>query len=146
MKDIETTYDFERVPSGTSSPRLVEKLSRRLVLRRLSGIETGQLAVRDEYGTKLLGGTTDTSGLKVSINVIDQRFYSEIALGGAVGAAEAYMQGYWNCDDLTLLVRLLVRNRNVLDNMDSGAARLSVPLRKLLHRINRNTKRGSRKN
>ena len=41
---------------------------------------------------------------------------------------------------------MLVRNRHVLDNVDSGTARLMAPLRKILHRINRNTRAGSRRN
>jgi cyclopropane-fatty-acyl-phospholipid synthase len=146
MKDIDTTFDFDTASLIAANPRFLEKVSRRLVLRRLTGLETGQLTIRDEYGAEQFGCAQDSSELKVTVNVTDLRFFSEIALGGAIGAAEAYMQGFWSCDDLTRLVRLLVRNREVLDDMDRGTARLSAPLRKLLHRINRNTKRGSRKN
>jgi cyclopropane-fatty-acyl-phospholipid synthase len=56
------------------------------------------------------------------------------------------MLGYWHCDDLTGLIRLLVVNRNVLENLGGGLARLANPLRKALHWINRNTKSGARRN
>jgi len=68
------------------------------------------------------------------------------AFGGSIGAGEAYMQGYWTTNDLTDLVRLLVLNREVLDGMETGLARLTVPAQKVLHWLNRNTQEGSRRN
>jgi cyclopropane-fatty-acyl-phospholipid synthase len=38
-------------------------------------------------------------------------FYSDVVFAGTVGAGEAYINGYWHCDDLTALVRLMVVNR-----------------------------------
>ena len=35
-----------------------------------------------------------------------------VAFAGTVGAGEAYINGYWQCDDLTDLVRLFVVNRD----------------------------------
>jgi cyclopropane-fatty-acyl-phospholipid synthase len=66
--------------------------------------------------------------------------------GGDVGGGEAYINGFWSCDDLTALVRILIRNRPVLDAMDKGWARLTAPARQLFHALHRNTKEGSRKN
>ena len=76
----------------------------------------------------------------------DPRFYSEIAFGGSIGGGEAYMHGYWNCDDLVAVVRLLLQNRQVLDGMEKGIARLTEPLQKLFHWVNRNTHEGARRN
>mgnify|MGYP002737849698 FL=1 len=56
------------------------------------------------------------------------------------------MAGHWDSADLTGLVRLLLQNRAVLDGMEGGLARLSAPLRALLHRARRNTRSGSRRN
>jgi cyclopropane-fatty-acyl-phospholipid synthase len=78
--------------------------------------------------------------------VADPRFYSEVAFGGSIGGGEAFMHGYWQCDDLVALVRLLLRNRAVLDGMEGGAARFTAPLRKLFHWVNRNTHDGARRN
>ena len=57
------------------------------------------------------------------MEVLDPAFYRAVAANGSVGAGEAYMDGLWRCDDLVGLVRLLVRNRNQLDGLESGAAR-----------------------
>ncbi len=40
----------------------------------------------------------------------------------------------------------MIRNRAVMEAMDSGLARLASPVRKLLHYLNRNTKDGSARN
>lgn len=56
------------------------------------------------------------------------------------------MQGLWTCDDLVNLVRIMLRNRDVLDDMDRGTARLTAPLQRLFHVVNRNTREGARRN
>jgi cyclopropane-fatty-acyl-phospholipid synthase len=78
--------------------------------------------------------------------VHDPRFYRALACGGSIGAGEAYMNGWWSCDDLTALVRICVLNRELLDGMEKGGARLTAPLQKLFHYLRRNTKAGSRSN
>ena len=56
------------------------------------------------------------------------------------------MHGSWYCEDLVSLVRILLRNRHVLDNMEKGSAKLTKPLQKLFHRINHNSREGARRN
>jgi cyclopropane-fatty-acyl-phospholipid synthase len=56
------------------------------------------------------------------------------------------MDGEWHCDDLVSLVRLLVRNRELLDGMERGFARLSGWALRGWHAFRRNTRRGSRGN
>ena len=56
------------------------------------------------------------------------------------------MMGYWKCDDLTTIIRILLMNRSVLDGFDSGFGSFSKPVRKFIHWCHRNTRRGSKKN
>jgi cyclopropane-fatty-acyl-phospholipid synthase len=56
------------------------------------------------------------------------------------------MSGYWSCDDLTAVIRVLVNNLHVVDGMEGGLARLGAPLRRALHWAARNSRRGSRRN
>jgi cyclopropane-fatty-acyl-phospholipid synthase len=56
------------------------------------------------------------------------------------------MHGYWSCTELTDLLRILIRNRESLESLDTGLSLLSAPLNKLLHALNRNTRKGSRQN
>ena len=83
---------------------------------------------------------------QIEVEVRDPAFWPAMAFGGTVGAGEAFMDGYWECEDLTGLVQLLLRNRPALMDMEEGLARLSAPLRALLHRARDNNRRGSRRN
>jgi cyclopropane-fatty-acyl-phospholipid synthase len=63
-----------------------------------------------------------------------------------MGAAEAYLRGWWEADDLTRLLRIFARNRAVLSDLEGGSARVTSPLRRLQHAWRRNTRSGSRRN
>jgi len=131
--------------AGTVKPSLLDGLARRIVLRHLERLEHGNLWLTDGADTYRYGAA-GRSGTSAHITVADPRFYSELAFGGSIGGGEAYMHGYWHCDDLVALVRLLLQNRPVLDGMEGGAARFTVPLQKLFHWVNRNTHEGARRN
>tara|TARA_R110002072_G_scaffold113986_2_gene243842 strand:- start:10244 stop:11485 length:1242 start_codon:yes stop_codon:yes gene_type:complete len=79
-----------------------------------------------------------------TVEIHDDRFYTTLAAGGAVGAAEAYMQGLWTCDHLTDLIRIMLRNMDVLEGL--GNAAIKKPLYKMLHWMNQDTESGSKKN
>jgi len=72
--------------------------------------------------------------------------YTLISLGGSIGAAEAYMLKYWDVDDLTAMVRIVLRNQSVFRDMETGLAGLAAPLYRAFHFLRRNTVSGSRKN
>lgn len=129
-----------------AKPSLIDTFARRLVLSRLEHLQVGQIVVVEngEYAT--FGHLTEAFPHSVQLTVLNPRFYSDLAFGGSIGAGEAYINGYWTTNDLADLLRILLRNRDVLERMDSGIARLSRPLQKALHALNRNTRKGSRKN
>jgi cyclopropane-fatty-acyl-phospholipid synthase len=115
------------------------------VLGRLEQLSEDALTVVDGDTVRRFGSDRG-EGLHAQITVHDARFYTEVAFGGEIGAGEAWMHGYWACDDLVALVRILLRNRDVLDGMEGGLARLMAPLQKLFHRLNRNSRSGARRN
>jgi cyclopropane-fatty-acyl-phospholipid synthase len=144
MKDAETKCETGQSTIDSGRMRLIDRMARRILLRRLVQLEKGRLTLIDELDGRAFGNPDE--GFSATITVLDSRFYGAVAFGGAIGAAEAYMQGHWQCDDLTRAVQLLLQNRDVLDGMEDGSAKLAVPARKLLHWINRNTRSGSRRN
>jgi len=91
-------------------------------------------------------GTSADGELSARIHINDPRFYSSTVLGGALGAAEAYLAGYWDSDDLPKLLRLLARNRDAVGQMNSGLARIGSPIRRAVSLLHRNTRVGSRRN
>jgi cyclopropane-fatty-acyl-phospholipid synthase len=116
------------------------------LLGQLRKIRDGRLRLIDSGWVETFGAVTDTAPFEVTIRVHSPQFYSDVLFDGTLGSGEAYMDGYWHCDNLTGLVRLMVINRHLMNDVDSGWSRLSAPLLKLAHRLNRNDKTGSRRN
>ena len=76
----------------------------------------------------------------------DNRFYRAVVIGGALGAAEAFLLGYWTSPDLTATMHLLALNWNVLTKLDRHGAIILRPLRFAANLLRRNSRRGSRRN
>ena len=144
MKSV--SIDSPQFLEASRKPTGLEALARRVVRARLESLRNGQIVVTENGRHESFGEVTDELPLTVHLTVRNPRFYSDIAFGGAVGAGESYIHGCWSCDELTTLVRILVKNRDVLLGMDSGTARLTRPLQKIFHWLNRNSRSGSRRN
>jgi cyclopropane-fatty-acyl-phospholipid synthase len=137
----------ESSSSGAEGIGCIDRMCRRLIIDGLRGLCGGQIVFEDALDTIALGSVIfDARALRVVIRMRELRAYRRIAVGGSVGAAESYRDGEWECDDLVSLVRLLVRNRELLDGMERGLARLSGWALRGLHALRRNTRRGSRGN
>jgi cyclopropane-fatty-acyl-phospholipid synthase len=135
-------------PPASAKPSMAERILRRRLLETLGELRDCRLVIDEGCETIVLGtpATDDQETLHVRLHIHDPAFYRMAALNGSVGAGEAYMEGLWDCDDLVALVRILVRNRERLDAMDSGTARIGGWLMKGLHALTRNTRKGSRRN
>jgi cyclopropane-fatty-acyl-phospholipid synthase len=121
-------------------------LGRRALIARLAGLGCGQLTILEGGDRRVFGRTSQDSDLAAAIEVADPQFWADAAFGGTVGAGESYIRGHWRCADLTTLVRLMVRNRELMNGLEGGLALVSAPLRRLLHWVHRNTRRGSQHN
>ncbi|WP_295520458.1 cyclopropane-fatty-acyl-phospholipid synthase family protein [uncultured Stenotrophomonas sp.] len=117
---------------------------RRRLLAQLAPLRDGQLRVHDAFGEVLLGN--GHGPLQATVTIDDPAFYRKVAAQGSVGAGESYIHGDWRCDDLVTLVRLLVRNRDLLDGMERGPARAAGWLLRGWNRLRRNSREGSRRN
>jgi len=121
-----------------------DRLCRKFTLNFLSQLQHGAITV-SEAGVEQHFGDKHAD-LKTTITVVDPAFYQKLVLAGSVGGGEAYIHGFWRCDNLTALVQIFARNLAVLDKMDSTWARLSRPLLKMLNYRNRNTVSQSKRN
>ena len=136
---------FALAESGTNLFGTVDRYLRQQMINRLAGLRGGELRLIDGMGDVRLGEHSD-GGLRATLRVHSPEFYRCIAGNGSVGAGEAYMDGLWRCDDLVALMRLLVRNRDLLDGLEGGLARLGGIAMRALHALRRNTRNGSRRN
>lgn len=118
-------------------------LARRAVTSRLVQLRHGRLLLHEDGRTTSWG---DPAASPVELVVQDPRFYQAVAFGGAVGAGEAYGEGWWSSPDLTGVVRLMLRNRQALDGLETGWSSLVQPLRRLGHWLRANTRSGARRN
>ena len=134
------------INSKSKSIAFTDRLARKVMLALLERIEFGELMLVDGDRIYRFGKRTEGFPCRARIKVLDSRFWGDVGFGGSIGSGEAYMQGFWQCDDLTSLVRLFVRNRHVLDRLDSGLAQITLPINKLIHFFRRNSRRGSRRN
>lgn len=126
---------------------LVDQLCRKLLLKRLKDLNWGSITIIDgtDGRKEYVLGKTD-SELSTTITVNRSSFFSRAALGGSIGAGESYVDGDWTCSDLTALIRIFVRNRSVLENMDNRLGNILLPVQKAMHGLRSNTVEGSRKN
>ncbi|MXZ71982.1 MAG: class I SAM-dependent methyltransferase [Acidobacteria bacterium] len=122
------------------------RLARRLVLDRLRGIEAGSLMVLEDGTRHVFGRGDGDPPLAARLTIEDPACWDSLAWGGSIGAAEAYCDGLWSTPDLIAVVRVLARNQDTRQRVDAGTAALLKPLRRMLHRMRRNTWRGSRRN
>ncbi|MGG6374897.1 class I SAM-dependent methyltransferase, partial [Stenotrophomonas muris] len=125
-------------------PGTLDVFLRRRLLAQLAPLRDGRLCVRDALGEVWLGEARGE--LQVTVTIDDPAFYRKVAAQGSVGAGESYIHGDWHCDDLVALVRLLVRNRDLLDSMEHGPARVGGWLLRGWNRLRRNSREGSRRN
>lgn len=117
---------------------------RKRLLAQLAPLREGQLCVRDAFGEVWLGEAN--SKLHAIVTIDDPAFYRKVAAQGSVGAGESYIHGDWHCNDLVALVQLLVRNRDLLDSMEHGTARIGGWLLRCWNHLHRNSREGSRRN
>lgn len=128
-----------------SQPRLhpAMPLAARQVLPLLQKLQTGQLHLRLPDGSESVYGHGEQ--LSASLVVHDWSVFGQAMRHGDIGFAESFIAGHWESPDLCALLRVLVANRNALDDVIYGRwwGQLAHRLR---HWLNRNTRRNSRKN
>ncbi|MAR72935.1 MULTISPECIES: cyclopropane-fatty-acyl-phospholipid synthase family protein [unclassified Halomonas] len=135
-----------RSEQGVTISRRGDRLSHWLkprVLAQLGQLRHGSITLVDGHERHQLG---EQGELSVTLVVRRSRVWKRMALGGTLGAAEAYMDGDWDVDDLVGLVRLFARNIDrVNDDVEGGLAGLGRALLSTLLRLQRNTRKGSRR-
>ena len=138
--------DEDFAPAEGRHDSALTSLGRKLLLSQLALIQDGELRVQDGEQHWRFGQRTERCPLTTTIHVEHPQFFADAAFGGTVGAGEAYINGHWRCDDLTALVRIMVVNRHVMDQLEGGLAAISGWARRALHWFNRNSKTGSARN
>lgn len=123
---------------------VLDRMLRKRLLEVVGQLRGGRLDIHDPLGQVRLGDGGSEKVIRLDID--DARFYRAVAMNGSVGAGESYMEGAWRCDDLVGLIQLLVRNRDLLDDMETGLARVGGVVMRGIHAARTNTRVGARRN
>ena len=126
--------------------RRMDRIARRIILALLKKLVHGRLTLVENGLQQHFGEKSDRFSLQAVITVYHPQLYTRLLFGGSIGAAEAYMEGFWSADDLTMVVRILAVNQKAFEDMEKGPARLTAPFYKFYHYVRKNTKAGSRRN
>jgi cyclopropane-fatty-acyl-phospholipid synthase len=116
----------------------------RSLLRRLDALHAGRLTLEFPDGrTRVFTG--HEPGLQARIRLTrPYKLAARVALRGSVGFAEGYIAGEWDSPDLARLLQLLAQNLDALEQ--PGESLLGSWSVRLLHKLRRNSRRGSRRN
>lgn len=117
---------------------------RTLVLRRLSALTSARLSVTERSARWMCGGADPAPCFHVAVR--NPRFWRCVALGGSIGAAEAYMRGWWTTDDLGGLLRAFAAEIPQADALETGTGRLGALVARIGHLARPNSRRGARRN
>ena len=125
----------------------LQRIYRRLFVRSLQTLQYGQILLDEPYLKEVSSlGSATGGGPVVSLEIRSPEFYKDVVLRGSLGAGEAWTAGIWDTSDLEGLIRIMLRNRDVLDGLEQGPARLAAGVLRWLDNRNANSKTGSRRN
>jgi cyclopropane-fatty-acyl-phospholipid synthase len=122
---------------------VLDRIARRVLTKRMGRLSRGQITLIDSAETIQLGAEDD---LQTTVHVRRPRFFREAVMGGTNGVAASYLRGDWECDNLTNLFRIFVRNLEASDRIDGGLARLAGIGHRIYHWCRANSFAGSRRN
>lgn len=129
------SFDADDFPGG---------LGLKLLRRLLAGLRYGRLQFELPSGATFEKIGSEP-GPEAVIRIHRWRMLRRVILSGDIGFAEGYINGDWSTPDLTDLIRLGARNTQGLAPAIGGSWPMKI-FHRLIHAMNSNTKRGSRRN
>jgi cyclopropane-fatty-acyl-phospholipid synthase len=117
----------------------------RAALALLPRLRAGTLVVHTPDGATHQAAGAARPDLQATLQVQDWSVFAATLRTGDIGFAEGFMAGGWTTPHLPDLLRLLLANREVIDKAIYGSWWGSL-LHRVHHALNRNTRRGSRRN
>ncbi len=140
-----------QVRKNTKMDWLTERC-RQLIFKLLSQLQDGRLDVHEAtgenrcFGHCAIGDDGPVESLAAKIEIRDMSCYRDFVFKGAIGAAEAYIDGKWNSPDLTRMIRIFARAQQVTDGIESKKGIISSLKDKFLHVLNNNSIKQAKSN
>ena len=125
---------------------LTARAVRPLLPAMLRDLERGQLRITFPDGGRTTIGSVGT-GPEADVRINDERFFRQVLVHGEIGFAEAYMEKFWETDDLVTVLQLALENRQKVDRRAAWLAGLSGVLDRHRHVLAKpNSLDGSKRN
>ena len=130
---------------NTLSRFSVNTFARRTVLNKFSSLTGGRIHLVEGEQKKSFG-TCGQDHLQATVAVSNPAFFRKVLVGGTIGSAESYIDNDWGCDDLTGLIRIMIRNMDSVTAMEKRWSGLRSIYHRYRHLGRKNTVEGSRRN
>ncbi len=145
----------------------VNFVARQVIFRALKHLQFGSLTLIEDFGEAMphihtfgtsRKASTGTSikppsssivgrhALDITLMVHRSSVYRQLLFGGSIALADSYIDGEWDTDDLTGLIRLAARNLAVLENLESRYAGLNKALERAKHQLRSNDQANAKSN
>jgi len=122
---------------NSKKPKFLIPIFKKVILKKFKNLKNGFIDFTDSEQSIMIGNKQ--SKLRVKLEVKSEEFYILLGSGGLMGASEAYALGFWKVDDLVKLIQIMVRNKDLMENLDSGLSSLIKPINKWIHYRRQNT-------
>jgi cyclopropane-fatty-acyl-phospholipid synthase len=114
-------------------------LFKKMMLKVFGQLQVGKLIIHDGNETHVFTRLDQVEEFTVTVRVLNPRFYRKMLLGGSVGAAESFMLGDWQIDDLTKALELVMLNAPMYKSIEEGLpSRIAYFFMNLGNRFRRN--------
>ncbi|WP_095498750.1 SAM-dependent methyltransferase [Paraferrimonas haliotis] len=120
------------------------RFCRNRLLQALKQLDNACLTIHQQGLVWQVGNPS--ASLKAEVEVNHPRMYQRLVFGGAIAAAESYIDGDWSTPDLTKVIQVLARNQASMEALEGPLARLTSWLHLGYHKLQANSVKGSKKN
>ena len=134
-------------PAASRRPpgAMIDRAARAAVHARLRRIRAGRLYLVEGWSGERLSFGPAAAGDGATVTVNSPALY-RCLLRGSVGLGEAYADGLWDADDLTVLSRIATREIGRSDHLRGRLAPFRGPIQRLRSLPALNTRQGARRN
>lgn len=127
----------------STNPRMSRTALTSLMQRALRQFDCGEILLQTPGGRHFLIGGKRT-GEQTRLNIHSWKCMLRLLASGDLGFAEGYLAGEWSTPNIYSFLR--TAGRRASDTASFEGIRPPQPVAKLRHALNRNTRRGSRRN
>lgn len=121
-------------------------MAKKSVLAVCDKIAIGHLVIEDGEDVYTFGEPLSRAAIHAHITVHHPSAYYQFVMHGTLGSGEGYMAGSWSTPDLLNVIRLMVKNLEMLNAFDQRRPWFTRLAGQLFHLLNINSRTGSKKN